>query len=122
VLGFTSKMYMPEAYMAIVVSPEDKDGTGLLLEPNNNPIAKTYQEALYNSGIPCIVFGTGDIYAEYDSLKAKVWYSKSHLKKQNGASGQYSKTAVAIIYNWHRYNNIRTPYMRGSYIKRYCYF
>lgn len=42
VLGFIERIYMPEAYLAIVVSSEDPDGTGLLLEPNNNPIAKTY--------------------------------------------------------------------------------
>jgi catechol 2,3-dioxygenase-like lactoylglutathione lyase family enzyme len=43
VLGFASKMYMPEAYLAIVASPEDMNGTSLLLEPDNNPIAKAYK-------------------------------------------------------------------------------
>lgn len=44
VLGFVEKLYIPEAAPAIVVSPEQQEGTGLLLEPNNNPIAKTYQD------------------------------------------------------------------------------
>jgi len=44
VLGFIEKMYMPEAQLAIVVSPEEFEGTALLLEPNDNPIAKAYQE------------------------------------------------------------------------------
>ncbi len=43
---------MPEAQLAIVVSPEEQDGTALLLEPNDNPIAKAHQEGLYKSGIP----------------------------------------------------------------------
>jgi len=40
VLGFVEKMYMPEAHLAIVASPEDPDGTQILLEPNEHPIAK----------------------------------------------------------------------------------
>ena len=56
VLGFVKRMYMPEAWIAIVVSPEEPDGTGLLLEPNHNAIAKTYQKGLYKAGIPVIVF------------------------------------------------------------------
>lgn len=30
VLGFGKKMYVPEAYLAIVVSPEDLNGTALI--------------------------------------------------------------------------------------------
>jgi predicted enzyme related to lactoylglutathione lyase len=68
VLGFVEKMYVPEAALAIVVSPEDPDGTGLLLEPNDNPIARPYQEALYQQGLPAIVFGVEDIQKEYERL------------------------------------------------------
>ena len=52
ILGFIEKMHVPEAFLAIVASPEDPDGTELLLEPNDNPIAKTYQEGIYKSGLP----------------------------------------------------------------------
>lgn len=68
VLGFLPCMYIPEANLAIVVSPEEPDGTGLLLEPNDNPIAKTYQEALYATGLPAIVFGVTHAQAEYERL------------------------------------------------------
>ena len=68
ILGFVEKVYMPEHYLAIVASPEDPDGTRLLLEPNNNPIAKTYQEAIYNLGMPPIVFGVDDAQKEYERL------------------------------------------------------
>ncbi len=69
VLGFKKKMYIPEANLAIVMSPEDPDGTQLLLEPNDNPIAKTYQEGLYKGGLPVIVFGVEDIQYEYGRVK-----------------------------------------------------
>ena len=61
VLGFVERMYIPEAQLAIVVSPEEPLGTGLLLEPNDNPIAKPFQEAIYQQGLPSIVFGVEDI-------------------------------------------------------------
>lgn len=70
VLGFTSMMYMPEHYLAIVVSPEQPNGTSLMLEPNQNPIAKEYQERLFKANIPCMVFGTNNIQKEYERLKA----------------------------------------------------
>jgi predicted enzyme related to lactoylglutathione lyase len=69
-LGFIERMYMPEAYIAIVASPEDPDGTGLLLEPNNNPLAKTFQQGVYAEGLPLIVFGVEDIQKEYERLTA----------------------------------------------------
>ena len=70
VLGFVKRLYIPEAVLAIVASPEEPDGTGLLLEPNNNPISKTFQEAVYQAGLPLIVFGTADIQQEYSRLRA----------------------------------------------------
>jgi predicted enzyme related to lactoylglutathione lyase len=81
VLGFASRLYMPEHWMAIVTSPEEPDGVALLLEPNQNPIAKNYQEGLYNSNIPCIVFGTNDIQAEYEKLKQKGVVFRNEPKK-----------------------------------------
>lgn len=69
ILGFASKIFMPDAYLAIVVSPDDMNGTRLLLEPNSNPVAKAYQEGLYAAGLPAIVFSTDDIEKEYQRLK-----------------------------------------------------
>ncbi len=66
VLGLVERLYMPEAQLAIVVSPEDPGGTGLLLEPSDNPIGKSYQEALYSQGLPAIVLGVEDVQKEYD--------------------------------------------------------
>jgi catechol 2,3-dioxygenase-like lactoylglutathione lyase family enzyme len=69
VLGFLERMYIPEAQLAIVVSAEEPGGTALLLEPNGNPIARTYQEAIYKEGLPAIVFGVEDIQGEYERLR-----------------------------------------------------
>lgn len=68
VLGFKERLFMPEANLAIVASPEDPDGTGLLLEPSDNPVAKTYQEGLYKVGLPVIVFSASDVQREYERL------------------------------------------------------
>ncbi|MBC9909060.1 VOC family protein [Chitinophaga varians] len=70
-LGFKEKVYMPEAMLAVVVSPEEPDGTTLLLEPSQHPVAKAYQEGLYAAGIPAIMLGTADIAAEYERLTAQ---------------------------------------------------
>lgn len=69
ILGFKEKLYMPEMVLAIVVSADDPNGTALLLEPNNNPISKPFQEAVYAKSLPIIVLGTKDIQADYERLK-----------------------------------------------------
>ncbi len=68
VLGFVSRMFVPEAYLAIVASAEEPDGTGLLLEPTDNPITKQFQQGVYSAGLPIMVFGVEDIHREYESL------------------------------------------------------
>ena len=98
VLGFTSKMYMPEANLAIVASPEDPDGTGLLLEPNDNPIAKTYQQAIYKAGIPVIVFSADDIQLEYERLKERgVIFKKTPTKTEWGTEAIFEDTCGNLI-------------------------
>jgi predicted enzyme related to lactoylglutathione lyase len=71
VLGFTKTMDMPagEYRWITVASPEDPNGTQLLLEPNDNPTASTYQKGLYEQQLPCMVFGVADLQAEYERLK-----------------------------------------------------
>ena len=51
-----------------VVSPEEPDGAQLLLDPNVNPAAATYQRALFESGIPLTAFAVDDIEKEYQRL------------------------------------------------------
>jgi len=95
VLGFVEKLYIPEASLAIVASPEEPDGTGLLLEPNENPIASTYQEALYKAGLPVIVFGVGNIQKEYERMKELgVVFTKEPTKMEWGIETIFEELVV----------------------------
>lgn len=83
VLGFQSKMFVPEAMLAIVVSAEDPDGAALLLEPRGNFGSGTYYDGIYDTGMPIIVFGTDDIQRDYEQLKAKGVSFKGEPKKED---------------------------------------
>ncbi|MFT9497239.1 VOC family protein [Anaerosolibacter sp.] len=69
-LGFVKKHDVPagEFRWITLVSPEDQGGTELLLEPNQHPAAKEYQEKLFADGIPVTMFGVADIHKEYQRL------------------------------------------------------
>ena len=71
VLGFVKKLDFPvgEFRWLTVASPEELNGTQLVLEPNANPAALTYQKALFEQGIPLAAFEVGDIQKEYDRLR-----------------------------------------------------
>jgi predicted enzyme related to lactoylglutathione lyase len=73
VLGFIKKEDMPvgEFKWLTVVSPEGPDDIELLLEPNENPAAKTYQQAIFDQGIPAAAFAVDDIHQEYERLKER---------------------------------------------------
>lgn len=97
-LGFVSRLYMPEAHLAIVASPEEPDGTGLLLEPNDNPIAKTYQQAIYQQGLPIIVFGVDDVQAEYERLTQRgVVFRQEPTKTEGGTQAIFEDTCGNLI-------------------------
>ena len=70
-LGFVKKRDITaEQYRWLtVVSPDDQNGTELVLEPNDNPAAKTYQKAIFEQGIPATSFGVSDVRAEHERLK-----------------------------------------------------
>ncbi len=71
VLGFVKKMDIPagEARWLTVVSPEEPEGTELVLEPNGNPASKAYQQAIFEQGIPATAFAVNDIQQEYERMK-----------------------------------------------------
>lgn len=98
VLGFVEKLYAPDARLAIVVSPEDRDGPALLLEPTDNPVAKNYQEALYQAGLPPIVFTVTDIQAEYERLTGKgVVFRQEPTKTEWGTSALFEDTCGNLV-------------------------
>jgi catechol 2,3-dioxygenase-like lactoylglutathione lyase family enzyme len=72
-LGFVKKTDMPagEFRWLTVVSPDEPDGVELLLEPNDHPAARAYQQAIVADGIPATSFAVDDVQAEFDRLSAK---------------------------------------------------
>src|SRR4051795_541986 len=72
VLGFVKKTEVPlgEFRWLTVVSPEDPDGTELLLEPDQHPAARPFKRALVDDGIPFTSFTVKDVAAEHERLSA----------------------------------------------------
>ena len=62
-------MPMGEDRWLTVVSPQAPDEVELLLEPNRNPAANTYQKAIFEQGIPLTAFAVDDIQGEYQRLR-----------------------------------------------------
>jgi predicted enzyme related to lactoylglutathione lyase len=52
-----------------VASPEEPDGTELQLALNDNPVAKTYQQAMFEQGQPAAMFYVDDVQRAYDRMK-----------------------------------------------------
>ncbi len=73
VLGFKKKHDVPvgEYRWITVVSPEGPDDVELVLEPNANPAAKTFQQAMFAQGIPLTAFEVTDLRAEFARLKER---------------------------------------------------
>ena len=72
VLGFVKKADFsngPFRWLT-VASPEDPDGTELQLALNNNPAAKTYQQALFEQRQPAAMFYSDDVQADYERMKS----------------------------------------------------
>ncbi len=71
-MGFVTKTDEPvgEARWLTVVSPGERDGVELLLEPDGHPAAKPFKEALVADGIPYTQFAVDDVHAEVERLKA----------------------------------------------------
>lgn len=69
-LGFDKKTDIPmgEFRWLTLVSPDDPNGTELVLEPNAHPAARAYQAALFEDGIPATALESADVDADYASL------------------------------------------------------
>jgi predicted enzyme related to lactoylglutathione lyase len=72
VLGFAKKTDFSQGpyRWLTVASPEEPDGTELQLALNNNPAAKTYQQAIFQQGQPAAMFFTDDVQSDYERIKA----------------------------------------------------
>jgi catechol 2,3-dioxygenase-like lactoylglutathione lyase family enzyme len=72
VLGFQKQKDIPVGqYRWLTVVAAGRDDLELSLEPNANPAGKTFQQALFEQGIPATAFEVGDLDAEYARLTAR---------------------------------------------------
>jgi predicted enzyme related to lactoylglutathione lyase len=73
VLGFAKKAdFSQGAYRWLTVaSSEEPNRTELQLALNNNPAAKTYQQAMFQQGQPAAMFFTDDVKGDYERIKAR---------------------------------------------------
>ena len=73
VMGFEKKRDIPlgeGARWITVVSPQEPNGTELLLEPNAEyPAMKALKLALFEDGMPFTAFEVDDVHQEYERMK-----------------------------------------------------
>lgn len=72
VLGFTKRADVSQGPFRwlTVVSPDNPDGVELQLALNDNPAAKTYQQAMFEQGQPALMFHTDNVDADYARITA----------------------------------------------------
>lgn len=98
VLGFEELMAMPEYYLYIVRSAQDPNGTGLLLEPSDNPIGAAYMNGVHDAGMPAIVFGVPDVRAEYERLRGLgVKFTAEPATDESGTHVVFDDTCGNLI-------------------------
>ena len=71
VLGFQKRTEIPlgDHRWLTVTSPEDPNGTELLLEPDTHPAARPFKEALVADGIPFASFAVHDVHKEFTRMR-----------------------------------------------------
>lgn len=70
VLGFIKKTEVPlgNHRWLTVVSPEEPNGTELVLEPAGHPAVEPFRSALRDDGIPFTSFAVADVHEEFARL------------------------------------------------------
>jgi catechol 2,3-dioxygenase-like lactoylglutathione lyase family enzyme len=100
VLGFKKKTDIPmgEARWLTVVSPQDPDGTELLLEPDAHPAARPFKNALVEDGIPYTSFGVDDVKAEFSRLRGRgVRFTQEPLEMGPVTTAVFDDTCGNLI-------------------------
>jgi catechol 2,3-dioxygenase-like lactoylglutathione lyase family enzyme len=109
VLGFVKKTQVPvgDAWWLTVVSPEDPDGTELLLEPAGHPAVKPYRDALVKDGIPVTAFAVDDVRAEYDRLRGLgVRFTQEPLEMGPVVTAVFDDTCGNLIQIMHQFEDV----------------
>jgi glyoxylase I family protein len=100
VLGFRKKHDIPvgEYRWITVVSPEGPDDLELALEPNANPAARTFQQAMFGQSIPLAAFEVKGIENEYARLKQHgVVFTREPVKAGPVTIAVFSDTCGNLI-------------------------
>jgi catechol 2,3-dioxygenase-like lactoylglutathione lyase family enzyme len=100
VLGFAKKTEVPvgEHRWLTVVSPDDPDGTELLLEPDGHPAAGPFKQALQDDGIPFTSFAVDDVNAEYQRLRSLgVRFTQEPLEMESVTTAVFDDTCGNLI-------------------------
>ena len=100
VLGFAMKHDIPMGgpYRWITVVAPGRDDLELSLEPNANPAAKKFQQAMFDEGIPLTSFEVDDLEAEYVRLsKAGVAFTKKPTQMGPVAVAIFADTVGNLI-------------------------
>jgi glyoxylase I family protein len=72
VLGFQARRDFPVGeYRWITVAAPERNDLELALEPNANPAAKVFQQAMFQQRIPLAAFEVSDLAAEHARLKGR---------------------------------------------------
>lgn len=99
-LGFIKKHDVPTGKFRwiTVVSPNNPEGTELLLEPNEHPAAQDYQKRIVAEGIPVTMFGVADVQKEYDRLsELGVEFTMKPTKMGNMTIAVFDDTCGNLI-------------------------
>ena len=100
VLGFRKKHDIPvgEYKWLTVVAPDGPDDLELALEPNANPAARTFQQAMFAQSIPLAAFEVAGIEKEYTRLKEHgVVFTKEPVKMGPVTIAVFSDTCGNLI-------------------------
>jgi catechol 2,3-dioxygenase-like lactoylglutathione lyase family enzyme len=100
ILGFVKKTDLPlgEARWLTVVSPQEPEGTELVLEPDGHPAAKPFKQALVDDGIPYTSFAVDDVAAEYERLRALgVQFTQESLEMPSVTTAVFDDTCGNLI-------------------------
>lgn len=81
-----------------VVSPEEPEGVQLVLEPNSNPAAKTYQQEIHRQGIAGANFFVADVQKEYERMKQQgARFTKEPMKTTGSTIAVLDDTCGNLI-------------------------
>jgi glyoxylase I family protein len=100
VLGFAQKQNFPvgEYKWITVVSPDGPNDLELALEPNANPAAKAFQQAMFEQSIPLAAFEVNDIAQEYTRLRARgVAFTREPTKMGPVTLAVFSDTCGNLV-------------------------